>query len=228
MKRFTLCSFIILFSVCQLGLSLQGKEHAGSLKRALLITGCARSGTGFISEFLVANGLDVGHEYDAPFGIVAWTMAPDCDFSPWGPCSYDYHFDHIFHQVRHPLKTIASAGNEPPISWNYIRQFIPEIEMDDPKIVKGAKYWYYWNLIAEKRAEWTYRIEEIENEVFEMSTRLGVNLEPALLQNIPTNTNTRGYTDVYTWEDLKQAVDEDLYYSIIKMAIRYGYVLNGL
>jgi len=94
--------------------------------------------------------------------------------------------------------------------------------MNDPKIVKGAKYWYYWNLLAEKKAEWTYRVEDIENQIDEMSARLGVDLEPDTLDDIPTNTNTRGYKDVYTWDDLKQAIDEDLFYNIINMAIRYG------
>lgn len=204
------------------------KGNQPSKIRTLLVTGCARSGTGFISAFLKANQLDVGHELDAPFGIVAWTMAPYTHISPWGPISKDYWFEHIFHQVRHPLKTIASAGNEPPISWNFIRNFVPEIQMNDPKIVKGAKYWFWWNLIAEQRAEWTYRIEDIENQVEEMSARLGVDLDPTLLQNIPTNTNTRWYPDVYTWEDLKQAVSEDLYYNIIDMAIRYGYEIDDL
>lgn len=193
------------------------------IKRPLLISGCARSGTKFITIFFKLNGYDVGHEYDGHFGVVAWTMTPNSDMTPWGPGYNNYVFEHIFHQVRNPLKTIASAGNEPPISWLFIKKFIPEIEMDDPKIVKGAKYWYYWNLLAEKKAEWTYRIEDIENQVGKMAALLGIDLNPIILEIIPTNTNTRGYWDVYSWEDLREALDADLFQNIVEMATRYGY-----
>lgn len=196
--------------------------------RSLLIVGCARSGTSFITNFLRLNKYYVGHEREGLFGIVSWTMTANANTTPWGPGFNHFSFKHIFHQVRHPLKAIASAGNEPPISWIFIKKFVPEIKMDDPKIVKGAKYWYYWNLLAEKKAEWSYRIEDIENQIDEMAVRLGVHLNPAILKKIPTNINTRGYTDVYTWEDLRTTLDEDLYCNIIEMATRYGYDLSEL
>lgn len=208
------------------------EDNSGSEKqlknRTLLITGCARSGTSFITKFFRLNGYDVGHERDGLFGVVAWTMTADVDIAPWGPGFNNYTFEHIFHQVRHPLKTIASAGNEPPISWIFVKKFVPEIEMDDPKIVKGAKYWYYWNLLAEKKAEWTYRIEDIENQIGEMVALLEIDLDPTILNDIPTDTNTRRYTDVYSWEDLREALDEDLFYNIVEMASRYGYDISDL
>lgn len=197
-------------------------------KRSLLITGCARSGTAFITHFFRLNGYDVGQERDGLFGVVSWPMTADSDTTPWGPGFNNYTFEHIFHQVRHPLKTIASAGNEPLVSWIFIKKFIPEIEMHDPKIVKGAKYWYYWNLLAEKKAELTYRIEDIENQIGKMIALLEVDLDPAILDNIPTNKNTRRYTDVYTWKDLREALDEGLFSNIIEMAIRYGYDISDL
>lgn len=204
----------------------KNKSEKSLKKRTLLITGCARSGTTFVSKFFELNGYDVQHEHDGLFGVVSWTMTPDSDVTPWGPAFNNYTFEHIFHQVRHPLKTIASAGNEPSVSWAFVKKFVPEIEMDDPKIVKGAKYWYYWNLLAEKKAEWTYRIEDIENQIGEMVTLLGVDLDPMILNDISTDINTRRYKDVYSWEDLKEALDETLFYNIVEMASRYGYDIS--
>ncbi|MEX1012370.1 MAG: hypothetical protein WD595_02375 [Waddliaceae bacterium] len=237
----------LLFFICTVSCSLQGaayhqfensveaafqeklEKSKGKFKeRSLMITGCARSGTTFITKFLKLNQLNVGHERDGLFGVVSWTMAGDAFNTPWGPGANLYRFQHIFHQVRHPLKTIASAGNEPLASWKYIMTFVPEINLNDPKIVKGAKYWYYWNLLAEEKAEWTYRIEDIENQIDEMAARLEIQLDPLILEEIPTNTNTRRYLDVYTWDDLRDAVDEDLFYNIVEMANRYGYDISDL
>lgn len=218
---------ILIFSSAVNAEPVQMNTSNQSVKqRELLITGCARSGTYFITKFFQHNKLDVGHERDGQFGVVSWLMAADAAKAPWGPGSAGYAFKHVFHQVREPLKTIASAGNEPERSWLYIQQFIPEIHLEDPKIVKGAKYWYFWNLLAEKKAEWTYRIEDVAGQVEEMTARLEVDLDPALLDLIPTNTNTRYYDDVYTWQDLKEALEEELYYNIIDMALRYGYEVN--
>jgi hypothetical protein len=205
--------------------SIQKKQPPNSFlkKRKLLITGCARSGTAYITKFLKINNLNVKHEIDGKYGIVSWLMAADSYKAPFGPGANNFLFEHIFHQVRHPLKTIASASNEPSNSWRYIKKYIPQINKTDPKIVKAAKYWYYWNLLAEIKAEWTYRIEDIENQVDEMSLRLNVPLDSSLLEKIPKNANTRNYKDAYTWSDLKKAIDEELFYNIIEMATRYGY-----
>ena len=82
------------------------------------------------------------HEREGHFGVVSWAMTADSKRTPWGPGYDRYLFKHIFHQVRHPLKTIASAKNEPQRSWAFIKQFVPEINLDEPKVAKAAKYWY--------------------------------------------------------------------------------------
>ncbi len=191
--------------------------------RELLVTGCARSGTTFMTQFLNKNKMDVGHEADGQDGVVSWVMAADSNTSPWGPPSNAYQFQHVLHQVRHPLKTIASAGNEPDLSWFYIQRFVPEIKLEDPKIVKGAKYWYYWNLLAEKKSEFTYRVEDLDCAVDEINNRLGLNLDKNILEEIPKNVNTQSCKDVYTWQDLKENLEPELYENIVEMATRYGY-----
>lgn len=191
--------------------------------RTLLITGCARSGTAFVARFFKLQGYDLAHEREGSFGIVSWTMATDTTTTPWGPGSHGYIFAHTFHQVRDPLKTIASVSNEPIASWLYIQQFIPEISLGDPPLVNAAKYWYYWNLMAEAKAEWTYKIEDFPDLIGEMGRRLEISLDPYILKLLPTSLNTRRYKNSCSWKDLRELLDEDLFYHIVEMAIRYGY-----
>jgi len=191
--------------------------------RLLLITGCARSGTLFTAYFFNLSGLPVEHEREGEMGTVSWTMAVDDTTTPWGPGSLGYNFKHIFHQVRDPLKTISACVSEPKSSWRFICKHIGEITMQDSPVVKSAKYWYYWNLEAEKKAEFRYRIEDIENVLNEMSHRLGIPLSLDVLVRIPRDTNHKPRKITYTWSDLKIMLDSALYENIVDMAKRYGY-----
>lgn len=78
----------------------------------LLITGCGRSGTTYISAVLQEFGLDVRHECYGADGICSWPMTVVDDDLPWKWLppgrNKDMKFTHILHQVRHPLKVIAS------------------------------------------------------------------------------------------------------------------------
>ncbi len=226
---FYLFSFSFVSAECEaqnffdpIAKELIGKQYF----RTLLIIGCARSGTTYMTQVLRANGLDVKHEGDGSFGIVSWPMVAESETSPWGPGAKKFFFSHIFHQVRDPLKTIASASKEPMSSWVYICRHCPEIKLDDTPLVKAAKYWYYWNLLAEKKAEWTYRVEDIEAVMDKMGRRLKIKLDKGVLVSIPKNTNSRNYRVSYTWPDIKAAVSPDLYKKIVKLAKHYGYKVN--
>lgn len=197
-------------------------------ERFILVTGCARSGTRYTAYVLRDCGLDVGHEWVFPDGLTSWLMAADCTECPWGAApSANYTFKHIFHQVRHPLKVMASVYmNEPPESWEFIYQHVPQIKNTDSLLVKCAKYWYYWNLKAEKKAEYTYRVEDIENALLEMSRRLNYDLTQANLGMISKQTNTRETPLELTWETLEESIPYQLFFDIQMMALRYGYQID--
>lgn len=203
-------------------------------ERLVLITGCPRSGTQYIAQVLNNCGLDIGHEVDGAAGIAFWAMASDKGLKD-KPAANEYQFRHIFHQVRHPLDTISSVNTFSEVCWRFIRSNIPEISRRDSKLVRAAKFWYYWNLMAENKAEMTYRVEDIENVFDEMATRLGVQLDKSVLKKVPKNVHSRQsffkkfisfrryYVKKYTWADLRKELDPDLYQKIIVMTKRYGY-----
>lgn len=224
-----------LFSLILLPLLFSGTLQAASQvesiyipEKLLLITGCARSGTHYIAALLTLSGLPIKHEREGTMGTSSWTMAVDAAKTPWGPGFLKFKFRHVFHQVRDPLKTISACTTEPEeTSWNFIYQHIPQIKKKDRLVVKCAKYWYYWNLEAEKKAEFTYRIEDIENVLDEMSVRLGFPLTKDALAWVPKDLNHRPRKVTYTWSDLKVLLaDPVLYQNIVDMAIRYGYPVN--
>ena len=182
--------------------------------KKLLITGCARSGTAYISEFLQNCGLDVPHEVSGEFGCVSWMMAADDCMAPWGEGSLGYEFELVFHQVRNPLKCIASLFANEPLVGEYIFKHVPEINPSESKLTRAAKYWYYWNLLAEKKADWTYRIEDLEQVIGEMSSKLDVDLDIEKMKLISKETNHRKESPNLTWQDLKEELDDDLYFKI--------------
>lgn len=223
-----------LFSLILLPLLFTGTLQAASQvesiyipEKLLLITGCARSGTHYIAALLTLSGLPIKHEREGAMGTSSWTMAVDAVKTPWGPGFLKFKFRHVFHQVRDPLKTISACTTEPEKSWEFICVHIPQIKMKDRLVVKCAKYWYYWNLEAEKKAEFTYRIEDIENVLDEMSFRLGYPLAKDALAWVPKDLNHRPRKVTYSWSDLKVLLaDPVLYQNIVDMATRYGYSVN--
>ena len=159
--------FLFYLLVCVTLFNHNLESTASKSVKNVLVIGCGRSGTAYISKFLKASGIDAPHEHRmGSDGCVSWLMTADVHWAPWGPLFRNYKFRHIFHQVRNPLKVIQSFYNVPPsASWEWICKVIPEIKMFEPNLVKCAKYWFYWNRLAASRAEWTYRIEDFD-EVF--------------------------------------------------------------
>ncbi len=193
--------------------------------KLVLITGCGRSGTDYMTKFLQKCGLYIGHEWMGGQGSVSWLMAADTDWAPWGPLYKDFMFVHVFHQVRNPIKVIQSYYNHPPgTTWEWICHVIPKIKLTDSTLTKCAKYWYYWNLMAEKKAEWTYKIEDFDTAYKIMAKKLNKQLSKKILNSIPKNTHTRGFPlRPISWKILKKELDPQLFAKIRRLAIHYGY-----
>ena len=71
----------------------------------------------YASEVWKTQGLDITHENPLPpngsmgkAGIASWYMAVNDPDPPFGPSACNYQFDFVIHQVRDPLKVIASVA----------------------------------------------------------------------------------------------------------------------
>jgi hypothetical protein len=163
----------------------------------VLITGCGRSGTKYITFALQRLGLDVRHERMGRDGIASWYMAVDASHSPFGPTRRGTDFRHVFHQVRHPLAVIASAVTLKEESWRFVCEHAP-IEIDEPPTLRAAKYWYYWNLEAERIAHWRYRVED-PGALQALCEWLGLDFRREAVEHVSTAVNTRSDGRLFHW-----------------------------
>jgi hypothetical protein len=230
-------NLIFIFYALTFSVSIAGEEHKTIspsqssindhkiIHRFLLITGCGRSGTLYITDLLSkCSDLKIGHEKLGKDGICSWYLAVDSENPPRGPLAKHLDFSHTFHQVRDPRKMIASCMlTFKTRTWKFIQESIPEINLEDSIAVRSAKYWYYWNKKAEAKAEWTYRLEDIKTLLGEFEERLGIMIDRNAVEAISASTNTRGQTECLTWHQLKEMLPAELYNNIVDLAIHYGY-----
>lgn len=218
--------------------------------RKLLITGCARSGTLYASRVWQALGLDIPHERPVPpdgqmgrDGISSWLMAANDPRPPYGPSALNYQFDYVIHQVRDPLKVIASAAQfiirANRQGKKYIIDNCPRVNLTlqqqnlEPKqqwILQAALYWHHWNLMAEQNANITVRLENIANQLPVVCERFGVKFNNESVSRVPANTNSRRlYIKeapwIIDWQILDD-IDTGLCSAIIEQANNYGYEIN--
>jgi hypothetical protein len=172
-------------------------------------------------------GVEIGHEYLRKHGISSWYLVPDTCKVERGP-SYNqisYQKMPIVHQVRHPLNVISSVKDVicDDKSWKYICSFIP-ITMNDSTLLKCMKYWYFWNILAEKKSIYTYKVENIHHELFKIIAIGGLNIRvnpEKVIRKISKNINSRKHCKL-SWDDLKNT-DKELTKKIMDLAIKYGY-----
>ena len=194
-------------------------------QRKLIIIGCGRSGTKFISKLFQEFNIDIRHESLRKNGISSWLLVPNTSKRLLGPSYKNVSILKmpIMHQVRNPLHVISSMQTASQVSWIFISKFIPIIE-NDSLTLKCMKYWYYWNILAEEKAVYIYRIENIENEIekiFEIGKFGAPKNTKEILNNISKEINKRQYFRL-KWNDLMK-IDKNLTNDILSLAKKYGY-----
>lgn len=208
-----------------LGIYISHSIHAIE-EAELLIISCGGGGTHYTSACFQVSGFDLNHERFGKYGYIGWPLTVSPFFFNGKPLPL---CKHIFHQVRNPLHVIACWINlylDHP-AWKFIRDHVPEINRDDSIIVQSAKYWYYWNLIAEPKAEWRYKVEDFSLLLDEFEERLSISFNREAISTIPTNTGSWIWAKnkrKITWEILENELPQDLYENIRNMAIRYNYL----
>ncbi len=187
----------------------------------VLVTGCARSGTGYTAALLTRLGVNCGHElvYEPgriraagrgrldvapnwPRGVRAessWLAAPFLQALPRGTL--------VLHQVRHPLQVVRSKLRirffETPTAYlDFAQLHLAGLDSESP-LERAARYWCGWNALVERTAGWTslryrrHRLEDVDEPLLlELMAELGRDVEPAeiarALREVPRDANRRG------------------------------------
>lgn len=145
----------------------------------LIITGCGRSGTGFLSRVLTDSGLRCGHE----------NVFTERGVRPWGNLRADSSWyavasldsipaaDRVVHLIRHPLdcaRSFLGIGffQRPPSPERRPRHGV--IDRVDPSILRQPteldrfiRYWTRWNGLVVPRAHKTLRLEDVDASAVE-------------------------------------------------------------
>jgi hypothetical protein len=218
-------------------------------EKKLLITGCGRSGTLYSARLFSELGLDILHELDpvSPLergkdGYASWFLAVDDPNPPQGPSGCDKDFEHILHQVRHPLLVIASfaqfilqkGSKSPEFIEKYIADFKTiaedsQLNLKQRLILQAALYWYEWNLIALEKATDTVQLEKFEEELPRLCDMFEIGYSPDIFSRVSSRTNERKiYIEeepwTVSWEEL-QSLDPVLTEKIRALAVSFGYTV---
>ena len=219
---------------------------AEKVKRTLII-GTPRSGTSYISELVAPFGIDIGHEKMGRDGMVDWEATfwdkePSYVREPSDQNIFMSDFDIVFHQVRHPIPTIESMHIVDENNWVKARACVEQINVSDSKLLACMKFYYYYNLKAEKEAGYQYRIENIKNCIVPMLELIGIEVSSEVKLDIFkcisrkfTNSNSQRFSrplkrgesqyENVTWE-LMEKEDKELAIKIKAMARNYGYIIK--
>ncbi|UCD87435.1 MAG: hypothetical protein JSV01_06695 [Desulfobacterales bacterium] len=109
-------------------------------------------------------------------------------------------------------------------------QLTPEEYALEPKqqlILRAARYWYHWNLLAQAKADETVQVEKLILKLPWLCESLGVECELSIADSVSKSTNARWqYVRedpwLVEWTDI-ETLDPALCKKIRDLADSYGY-----
>lgn len=176
------------------------------LYRPLLIVGHPRCGSGYMSKFLQAMGLDVGHEKMGQHGISSWMFSVvddqvSCALDKYASSRKFSYFQFTVHHVRDPRIAVPSIMRENKYSsksFQFRRKHIKHcygIDLEDysSDIERAVLSYIYWNDIIEKNGvAVVVRVEDEEEKLIEFLLENGIiKQRPILTHRPPKDVNSR-------------------------------------
>lgn len=188
----------------------------------ILVTGCPRSGTRFVSRELLDAGVVARHERMGRDGIVSGLFCVDDYFYAIDrltiPRFRDCKFEHVYHLVRDPGEVIPSmVTNLRDNFWHWQEKHTGILGDTEPAELKAGLFWLVWNGIVEENLPQArrIRIEDWASEWPKMANALGVEAK-----EIRSGDRFKTEHPRLDWE---QITDDEVRASVQEMAHRYGY-----
>ncbi len=183
--------------------------YGAKKKKWLVISGCHRGGTTYITRTLTAVGVKVGHQNHGHDGVVSGALAG----------TNIIEGATVIHQIRHPVRAIESIQG---VTHKIIPDALtcPLRGLKESRLLLAMKYWLWMHSFARLRSFWIYKLEEIEAAWPKICKRLDIDAE---FPKLPANINARKYpVDPIEWGDLYET-DEYIAEMIKTFATEYGY-----
>ena len=163
-----------------------------------IIIGCPRSGTGYASKFF-----NIGHEKINQNGISSWCLVNNPPL--YGPSLKEVQIKFpttaIFHQIRNPINTISSFNSMSNKAWEYFTNILNLNPLDSP-LKKGMEIYFQWNTKAKEIANFTYKVEQIEQSFPDI--KLYLNKKENTRKHILYTENDFLNTDKILWGKIKE------------------------
>jgi len=197
-------------------------------KWPLLITGTPRSATVYATNLLRSHGMKVQNDWSNPLqhGSVSWIFAFE-DTDNFGPArTGGGTFQHVLHQVKDPLGSIASMCTEPIFSGEsaFLQRhvYMPSFYEQPRSLARAAlEFWVEWHVYLKKMKLPTYKVENVTAEsIFQMSHLEGVFHETA--PQVSSSTNARKHRPPFTWQEL-YTLDPRMATRAWRLATEFGY-----
>ena len=193
----------------------------------ILVTGTGRSGTHYTAVVMQRLGLDIPHEAVGRDGASSWKHIVSGTFEVRKKRVHriteisSEGFDTILHQVRAPLKVIASMQTFSSFTWDFMAQFIA-LDRQAPPVRQAMQAYLHWNRLIEPKAQWRFQIEKLPEVFPEFCERIGVEPRPfPQVDHSSRDSRAKRYASL-TWDDLA-AADPELTGELRAMAAEYGY-----
>lgn len=182
---------------------------------AFVIVGSGRHGSAYIAQVLTAAGVRCGHEqWWNPFGEHDDdTLVGDSSWCAL-PLGLDDYHGLVFHQVRHPLDTVASFARAPinptrDWPWYSLHRHLIFEPSDDP-LVYGMQAWLSYTVAAQQVSSWTWRLDQVTAElVCEIGEKTGRTVDrlraEQAMSEVPRDVNRHHDGPGLSWPELGQA-----------------------
>jgi hypothetical protein len=194
-------------------------------ERQVAVVAAVHSATMYTAIVFQAIGLNVQHEGVGKHGGVGYSFC----FMKKGQYPSGLSDDAlIVHQVREPRATISSVRILEEQHWRHFQTFaidndIPWRPLRESPIKRAMQLWLIYNEASEAIAEFTYRVENIEEALPKILSLMGLPATtPFPIPDISKKVNTHFPTSQLSWNDLCE-IDLDLCMRIQAKARQYGY-----
>lgn len=206
----------------------------GKGAKKLLITGCGRSGTGFLAKVLRECGIPATHERLFNPKRSSWPEGHEGAESSWLAAPFLKKLPKdvtVFHQIRHPFDVIRSLvgfgffnGNQRNPYQVFAFRHAPGIRSWKDSLDRSMSYWVFWNLQVERYADVRYQVESLTpKDLREHLLMAGFDIPASTLQEafskVGTRYNSRARAKLQPHEILKRPLAQNLR----KLARKYGY-----
>lgn len=191
--------------------------------KKIIILSCSRSGSRFTSKLLTQSGLKFPHERVGKHGGIGWPLL-------YKEKIFIQSSDIIWHQVRNPIDTCQSLLTHAKTLKKSVSK---KAHLTYPinSLSWAMEYWYNWNKLCEKKASWTFRVEDLKkNNPTLQKISDYFNLDTLIFP--PYNENSREHNPrfqkkyVYLTPQILQNENKELFKRIITLATKYGYCLE--